>query len=206
MLPLRIRLGLGSALAIAAAVAAPLLAQEPVRPPVALTGARISLAGTSNIHDYTASTTTVRVTRLQLASGAGTGDLLAAIQKPGVLQAFEIAIPAASLRSPKDGLDKNMHKALKVKEHPEIVFRLARLEPKASGVHAVGTLRIAGVEKEIALDLSTTVKNGSLVVTGSIDLLMTDFGIPAPKAMMGMLRTDPKVTISFETVLSTPLT
>ena len=67
-------------------------------------------------------------------------------------------------------------------------------------------LRLAGVEKEIAFDLVTATKNGSLVVTGSVDLLMTDFGIPAPKAMMGMLKTDPKVTISFETTLSIPLT
>jgi polyisoprenoid-binding protein YceI len=204
-LPLHIRFAVGSALAIAAAVVAPLLAQDAGRAPLTLTSATVSLAGTSNIHDYTASTTTVRVTRLQVASGVA-GDLLTALSKPGTLQAFEIAIPAASLHSTKDGLDKNMHKALKVKEYPDIVFRLARLEPKGAALRAVGTLRIAGVEKEIGLDLATTVKNGSLVVTGSVDLLMTDFGIPAPKAMMGMLRTDPKVTISFETVLTTPLT
>lgn len=202
---LRIRPAFGSALTLAALLVTPLLAQEASRTPVALTSARVSLAGTSNIHDYTASTTTVRVTRLQIAAGH-TGDLLTAIQKPGTLEAFEIAIPAASLHSTRDGLDKNMHKALKVKEYPDIVFRLARLEPKGTALRAVGTLRIAGQEKEIGLDLATTVKNGSLVVTGSVDLLMTDFGIPAPKAMMGMLRTDPKVTISFETVLATPLT
>ena len=204
-LPVRIRLALGSALTVTALVVTPLLAQEAARTPVALTSAKVSLAGTSNIHDYTASTTTVRVTKLQVAPGHA-GDLLTALSKPGTLQAFEIAIPAASLHSTKDGLDKNMHKALKVKEHADIVFRLTRLEPKGSALRAVGTLRIAGVEKEIGLDLATTVKNGSLVVTGSVDLLMTDFGIPAPKAMMGMLRTDPKVTISFETVLATPLT
>lgn len=202
----RIRIALGSAVAIAAAIATPLLAQQADRAPVALTSAKVSLAGTSNIHDYTASTTTVRVTKLQVAPGTTAAELLSTLQKPGTLQAFEIAIPAASLHSTKDGLDKNMHKALKVKEHPEITFRLARLEPKGATVRAIGTLRIAGVEKEIGLDLSTALKSGSLVVSGSIDLLMTDFGIPAPKAMMGMLRTDPKVTISFETVLATPLT
>jgi hypothetical protein len=187
------------------AVTTPLLAQESAQAPIALTSARVTLSGTSNIHDYTASTTTVRVTKLQVASGLG-GDLWSAVVKPGALQAFEIAIPAASLHSTKDGLDKNMHKALKAKEHTDIVFRLSRLEPKAGALRAVGVLRIAGVEKEVGFDLATSVKNGSLVVSGSVDLLMTDFGIPAPKAMMGMLKTDPKVTISFETVLSTPLT
>ena len=201
--PTTFRIALGSALAFAMAVFAPLLAQE--RAPLALTTARVSLSGTSNIHDYTATTSTVRVTKLQLAAGIGP-DLWSAILKPGALEAFEIAIPAASLHSTKDGLDKNMHKALKVKEHADIVFTLARLEAKGSGARAIGTLRIAGVEKEIGMDLTTAVKNGSLVVSGSVDLLMTDFGIPAPKAMMGMLKTDPKVTVSFETVLSIPLT
>ena len=200
-----LRSTLASAMAVTLAAAAPLLAQDGTRAPLALTKARVSLSGTSNIHDYTASTTTVRVTRLQVAGGVD-GDLLGTVLRPGALQAFEIAIPAASLHSTKDGLDKNMHKALKVKEHADIVFRLVRLEPKAGAVRAIGVLRIAGVEKEVGFDLATQVKNGSLVVTGSVDLLMTDFGIAAPKAMMGMLRTDPKVTIAFETVFSTPLT
>jgi len=55
--------------------------------------------------------------------------------KPGAVEAFEIAIPAATLTSPRDGLDKNMHEALKVKDHPDIVFRLLRLEP-GSGARA----------------------------------------------------------------------
>jgi hypothetical protein len=35
---------------------------------------------------------------------------------------------------------------------------------------------------------------------------MTDYGIKPPTAMLGMLKTDPKVTVTFETVLTTPLT
>ena len=35
---------------------------------------------------------------------------------------------------------------------------------------------------------------------------MTDYGIPPPKAMIGMLKIDPKVTVKFETVLATPTT
>ena len=35
---------------------------------------------------------------------------------------------------------------------------------------------------------------------------MTDFGITPPKAMLGMFKTDPKVTVTFETVLAMPPT
>ena len=34
-----------------------------------------------------------------------------------------------------------------------------------------------------------------------VPLLMTDFAIEPPKAMLGMLKTDPKVTVTFEIVL-----
>ena len=89
--------------------------------PLAIDSARITISGTSNIHAYTASTTTVRVTRAQVAGALEGPDFWANVLKPGGVEAFEIAIPAATLTSPKEGLDKNMHKALKVKEHPDIV-------------------------------------------------------------------------------------
>ena len=37
--------------------------------PLAMTAARVSIAGTSNIHEYTASTTDVKLTNLALAEG-----------------------------------------------------------------------------------------------------------------------------------------
>jgi polyisoprenoid-binding protein YceI len=200
------RLVLGSIFALAVYLGASAAATAQDAPaPLTLSSARVSIAGTSNIHAYTASSTAVRVTRLQIAKEALGPNLWDAIVKPGAIEAFEIAIPAATLSSPKDGLDKNMHKALKVTEHPEIVFRLLRLEPRTGTPGAllgVGVLRIAGVEREVALDLTTERKEGALTVQGSLPVLMTDYGIKPPVAMLGMLKTDPKVTVSFETVLA----
>ena len=76
--------------------------------------ARVSLEGTSNIHGYTASTTAVRLASV-LIDGTPTGDVLEQLLAPGALKSFEIAIPAATLSSPREGIDKNMHKALKVR-------------------------------------------------------------------------------------------
>jgi polyisoprenoid-binding protein YceI len=128
--------------------------------------------------------------------------------KPGAIEAFEIAIPAAKLSSPKEGLDKNMHKALKAAEHPEITFRLSRFEgvEPSGAMRGVGVLKIAGVEREVTLTLKTQSSGGTFTVNGEVPLLMTDFGITPPKAMLGMLKTDPKVTVTFEIVLGVPLT
>ena len=180
--------------------------QPQARPELKLSTARVSINGTSNIHPFTAATTDVRMSRLVLAPADG--DVLQSAVKAGGVEAFEIAIKAASLTSPKDGLDKNMHKALKTTEHPDITFKLTRLEAGAAPntIKATGLLKIAGVEKEVALPLKVAINASAITVTGEVALLLTDYGIKPPTAMLGMLKTDPKITVTFETVLALPLT
>ena len=201
---------LGAVLATALYAFAPITAraQEASSSPLKLVSSRVSLAGTSNIHAYTASTTAARLVRLQVANGALGPAFWDAIVKPGGLEAFEIAIPAATLSSPKEGLDKNMHKALKVTEHPDITFRLSRIEAgdAAGMLRGIGTLTVAGVAREVTLAIRTQRTANTLTIAGEVALLMTDFGIAPPKAMMGMLKTDPKVTITFEVAVATNLT
>ena len=172
--------------------------------PLMLASAKVSLAGTSNIHEFTAATSDVRVTRMALASGVSGSGLLAAVLNPGAVEAFEVAIRTASLSSPKEGIDKNMHKALKATEFKDITFKLLRLEGKADALKGIGMLKIAGVEREIAIDLKTAATATALTITGDVRLLMTDYGIAPPKAMLGMLKTDPKITVTFEVVLAAP--
>jgi polyisoprenoid-binding protein YceI len=168
--------------------------------PLALASARVSLEGTSNVHAFTASTHTVTIRAIEIA-GAPAADVLEHVLQPGNLKSFEVSIPAASLTSPKEGIDKNMHKALKAQEHRDIRFRLRALEPAGDAYRGVGVLTIAGVEKEVTLNLKVERKGAALAVTGATDLLMTDYGITPPKAMLGMLKTDPKVQIRIELLL-----
>jgi len=189
-----------TAVALFAAAPVPALAQG-ASSPLTLASAKVSIDGTSNIHEFTAATTDVRVTRLALANGVSGAGLLAAVLNPGAVEAFEIAIRAASLSSPKEGIDKNMHKALKVTEFKDITFRLLRLEAKPA-LRAIGMLKIAGVEREIAFDLKTAATGTALTVSGEVPILMTDYGIPAPKAMMGMLKVGPGIVVKFEAVLA----
>ena len=202
------RITLGAGLAAVLFLGTPTTA-APQDPAAALSIAfgRVSIAGTSNIHAYTASTTAVRVTRVRLASAVAGPAFWDEIVKPGALEAFDIAIPAASLSSPKDGLDKNMHKALNVKEHADITFRLVRVEAGTAGaLRAVGMLKIAGVEREVALTLKALRKDSTLTVKGDVPILMTDYGIKPPTAMLGMLKTDPKVTVSIDVTFVVALT
>ena len=190
-----------SALAVVAAVivtGAVTLAQAPL----AISTAKITIAGTSNVHDYTAVTSTATVTRVQLDSATPGAAFWDEAQKPGGLRAFDISIPATTLKSSKDGLDKNMYKALKTDKYPQITFSLKRIEGAAGTLKAIGTLEVAGVEKEVTLPLKTTPRGEDLGVSGELDILMTDYGIDPPKAMMGMVRADPKIKITFDVLLA----
>jgi hypothetical protein len=175
--------------------------------PLAMDTARVTLSGTSNVHDYTAWTDTVRVTRVVLAPGGDPQTWRDDVVKPGVVQHFEIAIPVATLTSRDAGLDQKMYEALKADTNRDIVFRLARLEPASTGVLlAIGKVRVAGVEREVVMPLQVQNRDETLVVKGRVPLLMTDFGITPPTAMLGILKTDPKVMVSFEVVLAVPRT
>ena len=184
-------------LAVAAISTATLAAQTGT---LKIASANVTITGTTNVHGYTAATKTARLTSVK--TGAFDGDLMNLAATPALLEAFEIAIPAASLKSTKDGIDKNMHKALKTDKFADIIFRMKSMQKTTTGVRALGTLTIAGVSKEIALDLTAKRAGSNLLVAGEIPLLMTDYGVTPPKAMMGMMKTDPKITIGLELVLA----
>jgi polyisoprenoid-binding protein YceI len=185
--------------------AAALAAGTPQAPaPLTIGSGRLTITGTSSVHDWTATTSAVRITRAQLASPAAGQSLWDEAVKTGTLEAFEIAVATGTLKSGKDGLDKNMYKALNTTQHPDVTFRLVRMESGAAAgaLKAVGMLTIAGVQREVALDLTTQPKDATLVVKGSLPLVMTDYGIKPPKAMLGVIKTNPKVTVTFEIVLA----
>jgi hypothetical protein len=125
-----VRASLGAALALATGLGTHAIAAVA---PLAIDTARVTIDGTSNVHEWTASTTKVRVTRAQLGATVAGSEFWEHALKPGGVETFEIAIAAATLTSPKEGLDKNMHKALKVEQHPDITFRLLRFEAGQAG-------------------------------------------------------------------------
>ena len=61
-----------------------------------------------------------------------------------------------------------------------------------------GALTIAGAEKSVNLDVTATrLSDGGIRADGELPLLMTDFGVKPPTAMLGTLRTSNKVTVKF---------
>jgi polyisoprenoid-binding protein YceI len=203
----RARLLLGSTLAATALlIGAPAGSAQAPPPPLTINTARITIAGTSNVHAYTASTASARVTRAQFATIPAGVAFWNDLQAPGRLEAFDLTIPAVSLKSPKGDLEENLRKALKATEHPDITFSLTKLDGAPGALMASGTLRVAGVAREVTFPIKTVRNGDNLAVTGVLDVLMPDYGIAPPKAMLGMIKAGPGIKVTFDVLIAVTTT
>lgn len=170
--------------------------------PLKLGSARVTIAGHSNIDEFTASTVDARLVEFTLKPGAT--DVFA----PGVIDTFDIVVRAASLATFYPAFDRDLHAALKTAAFPDVTFRLSWIEPAAAAdaYRAVGILQIAGVEKEVALDLQATHSTSAILVNGRVLLNMRDFGITPPSLYLGLVQVSPAITVTFETVFVKPTT
>lgn len=156
------------------------------RSPVTVSSATVTIEGTSKKDPFFASTKTVRVTRLQLA-GPRSADVLQQVLQPGVAE--------------------HIHESLEADLHPEVRFQLRSITPAsrdAAGfvrLTADGTLTVAGVARDVTLDINVTRAGDWRLLDGNTDLLMTDFGVRPPQGLLGMLRTDPLIRVRFYVML-----
>ena len=167
----------------------------------------VTIDGTSNRHAFLASTKTVRVAHIQLADPLSRDVLQQALQ-PGGLKSFDVTIPVLTLTSADEGVEEYIHDSLKAKDYPEIHFRLHAITKGAGDataaipLRATGTLTIAGIDRDVTLNVKVMRVGDALIVNGTTDLLMTDFGVKPPKGLFRMLNTDPAVRVRFYLVLT----
>ena len=182
-------------------------AQVAGRSSLAISSVTVTIEGTSKRAPFFASTKTVRVTRLRLAAPRAENVLQQALRPDGI-EAFDIAIPVMTLASPDEGVDEHIHDSLNADAHPEIRFHLRSIRDAPDDavgfvyLRADGTLTVNGVEREVTLNIKVLPAGRSLLVDGSTDLLMTDFGVKPPKGLLGMLKTDPWIHVRFYLIVT----
>lgn len=151
------------------------------------------LVGDSSLHAYSSTAQNLKV---EFEPGA---PILMQL-KSGQLKLLKVTVPVNDMRSGRGGLDKNMQKALKAGEHPNIVFQMEKYEVLPSTgplmVKATGVLEVAGVKKPVALDARLTLDESGARLEGTKELLMTDYGIKPPKVLM--IKTTNEVKVNFD--------
>jgi polyisoprenoid-binding protein YceI len=160
---------------------------------------KMTVAGTSSAHDWESDVTKLTAEGKMTITGGS-------LEK---LQSLQVTVPAKSIVSTKGKImDNKTYEALKADEYPNISFQLSEIEgisPSGGSfnVKAKGNLTIAGVKKPVSMSVTATVAaNGQVTFKGSKKINMVDFGMEPPKALGGMIKVGPEVTIGFELTMA----
>lgn len=186
------------ALVLVAAAATVAGAQETARITVAPTS-KLWIEGTSNVHDWKCSATTIDA----MVDIDAAAQLTSA--PPKMLKKVTVKVPVRSLKCGHGKMDDNLYKALNADTHVNITYILTTFDAMAGEskdeftLKTVGQLTIAGVENTINMDVAATrMADGTIKAIGMVPVKMTAFGVKPPKAMLGAIKTGDEVKVRFE--------
>lgn len=160
-------------------------------------GSRLWIEGDSTMHKWESSATKLEVAVTMDGSSLASG---MAAQAPAKLT---LSVPVKEMKSEHGGLDKNLQNALKADQFTDIVFTMSgyKLDQAAGTVAATGELSIAGVTKPEIVIAKYAEKDGKLILDGQQPLLMTDFGVKPPTAVLGTIKAEDRVVVKFHVEL-----
>jgi hypothetical protein len=174
-------------------------------------GASLELDGDSSLHRYSAKArrieADVSLDDARAASASSSPDLETLIRGHFV-KTFALVVPVDQLSSGEKGLDDNMRKALKGAQYKQIRFQMESYDVMSpspgSAAFAVtlhGRLSLAGVERRIDVVATCVRVRAGLRLSGSKELLMTDYQIKPPTLMFGAIKTADLITVKFNATL-----
>ena len=157
---------------------------------------KISVSGTSTVHDWEMSTSLIDGSTQFIRSDDGRVEIAGT----------KISLKASDLSSGNSGLDKKAYEALKSEKYSTITFvqtaKVAVIENNGEFTATLsGNLTIAGKPKPPTVTIKGSSAHNRLKVSGKVPLKMTDFDMEPPRAMMGAIKSGNEVTVNFDTVL-----
>lgn len=153
----------------------------------------LKVMGGSTIHDW------------EMVASAATGNagILVDRQNISAIHMAEVTMKATALKSGKGQMDDIAYKSLKAGKNPNISFKLTSFKNLGSNKASVtGNLTVAGTTKPVTFLVQYFVKGEVVNVEGKANFNMTDFNIQPPTAMLGTIKTDDKVTVSFKAIFN----
>ncbi|MFT6883219.1 MAG: hypothetical protein ACJAVY_002023 [Marinoscillum sp.] len=158
-------------------------------------GSEMKLEGTSSMHDW------------EMEANTSTGKAQFIFKQGNMfhldsIKSLSFAIKVSDLKSDSDGLNKNAYDALKSNKYKDICYSLtsSALSPEKGGflITSVGNLVIAGVTKEITMDVHSSIgEDGTITCSGSYQLNMLDYKVEPPSFMWGAMKTGEQITLDF---------
>ncbi len=157
--------------------------------------------GKSTVRDWSCKAPVLQA-EVEAAGGGAQSQVLAGEK---AVTSAKFVVPTMQLDCDNRTMNGHMRKALQADKNKEIAFTLTSYElSKNGGVKGTlqGDLLINGVTKPITLPVEfATGPNGALRMTGKYPLKMTDWKVTPPKLMLGTLKVNEMVTVSFDLLL-----
>lgn len=119
-------------------------------------------------------------------------------------QTLTVEIPVRSLSSDEKLMEKKTHEAFNEPKNPKISFKMTELNSiLKSGdkiaISVTGDLTMNGATKKVTLKADgKELKPGSYSIQGSLPIKMSDYGMKAPTAMLGTMKTKDLVTVDYK--------
>jgi len=161
-------------------------------------GSELSIAGTSNVHDFHCKTNKFNA---YIDVDPGYTKDLTKVAHPIVSVSVVIAVKSLSCGNKK--MDENMYSTLQADKNQIIRYKLNGydiLNGSATGFAAktTGVLTILGKEKVVAMKIDAArLNDGKATAEGEETLLMSEFGIKPPSFMFGTMKVGDEVKVKF---------
>ena len=119
-------------------------------------------------------------------------------------QTLTVEIPVRSLISGEKLMDKKTHEAFNEPKNPKILFQMTELKSvQVNGdqiaVTVTGDLSLKGATNKVTLKADgKEVSPGVYTFQGALPIKMSDYGMKAPTAMLGTMKTKDQVTVNYK--------
>jgi hypothetical protein len=157
---------------------------------------RLFIDGDSNLRQWSCDSAEVR-----LDAAVETGSP----RRPPSVQSMIIDVAVGSLRCGDEHMDDKLRESLKAEQFPVIRYRLGEavaLRGAPAGQYLLlvrGTLAVAGVTRNVQLEVrASATPEGELRASGSLPLLMSDFGLEPPSALFGIVQSKNEIVVRFD--------
>ena len=163
---------------------------------------RLWIAGTSTVRSFQCQASTFEAK----IESAPNGAVAAVLAGEKAVSNVTVTVPVEQIDCKNGTMNEHMRKALKASQNPTVTFKVTTYDlARANDVVDVtlnGTLTIGGVEKPVTINAQAKPgENGTLLVSGTREVRMTEFGLKPPTLMLGTMKVDERIKVGFDVVL-----
>ena len=159
---------------------------------------RLWIEGSSNVREWSCEATALDAS-VDLDVARDEGDGISGLRR------VQVSVPVNALTCGRGQMDRIMYKALRADADPSCRYIVGSFDVVSTdsdgdySLRTLGSLRVAGRRNAVQLDVDVEqLPDGTLRAQGSLPILMTDYGITPPTALLGLVRTGNRIVVKFD--------